>query len=693
MQRSLEFEKLKDGRLKVCIADLDCFTPPVPKDKSGFLNGHVKSRKDQRWERDFPTDEELDLLSEKEYLDLQAREADRIFNGCWFLNDGEPTYLTGVHYTFLTHFQLPSGEYADFREADQKDFLHDEAAFNDPQCIGKIFLGARQRGKTARRACRLFWRAITDMGIRLGIQSKNDESAQDVLNKFVSHALRNLSRLIRPVTDLATDNAQKKINFKAPARRGKTALNSPKVIALNTTIERRNSKPQAFDGDTLAEWLGDEWAKKQDYDSEERFNVVSRMMRRGGKAIGFCWLPSTIDEKEDFEPDMPLRMWKDADPTKRKTTGSTENGLVRLFVPAYEGHIIDAYGRSLIRESIADLEANCPSDPVQAQRYWRANPRDVNDAFATAGRDSIFNVDVLRAVEKKINHELDPHIVQQVDLVWTDHTRTAVKTSPNKENGRFKLVMRALPPEQNNVVQAGYMQNEQGQTVPTFKPLNDHRYAVGCDPYDARTVAKLSTASKGAAYVLWKPDMLHEQERLGADGVERGGYWPSDSFIVEYINRPPRPQDFYEDMVKLCHFFGCSLLPERQKPGIIHYFENRGYKAFIGGQVALTDTDRKKLAKKKDADNYGHAASTEATVQWSELMAIYSHGPLADDWRRMPFAAQVKDWLSLDVLDTQKYDAAVASGWTLMQARRFVRRSGRPLPPADVFNLRNFFNV
>lgn len=676
-KRALEFEKQRDGRLMAVISDLPCFTPVCPKDKAAFLNGHVKNRKDQKWARDFPSDEAIDLMPEKDRLALQDREADRIFDGCWFLNDGEPTYLTGVHYFFLTHFQLPHGGYADFRDVDQMDFIHDEQAFNDPYCIGKIFLGARQRGKTARRACRLLWRAITSVGIRLGVQSKNDESALDVLNKFISHALRNLSTLIKPVTDLATDNAQKKINFKAPARRGKTAITGPKVTALNTTIERRNAKPQAFDGDTLAEALQDEWAKKQEYDSEERFNVVSRMMWRGGKAIGFIWMPSTIDEKEDFEVEMPLKMWTQSDPTKRKVNGRTENGLVHQFIPSYLGHMLDEYGRSLVEESIADINAAAPTDPIAARRYYRANPRSVDDAFSSADRDSIFNLENLDACRLHLAALPTPYW-QQVDLVWEDAQRTRVKWVPNKENGRFKIIAKALAFAQlNDVKPEGEITTLHG-TMTRYKPKHGLEYAAGTDPYDAKKVVQLGAASKAAAYAFWKPDLLHEQTRFLPSEEEDPAYWPSDSFIMEYHGRPASPSVFYEDMVKMCHLLSMPILPENNKPGIIDYFENRGYGDFIIGKNAVKEVPTGKK-KKKSTDTPGIAASEQSISQYADRIADFTNDPLAADKRRLPFEHQVADLLRFDATDTKKFDAAVATGWTLLNARRNVRQTFKPV--------------
>lgn len=696
MERALVLKKQRDGRLLAVIGDLPCYTPAVPTAPEGFLNGSVTKRKDQRWARNFPSEEEIEAMPEHEQDALRAREAGRLLDGggAWFLNDGEPTYLTPDHYFFLTHFQLPNGDYAEFREADVKDFMWSVAVSEDEQCIGGIFMGARQRGKTARRAARHLRVAMTTPGVHLGIQSKTDDDAKEILNGYISHALREMSALIKPVTSLSTDDAQTQIAFKAPARRGKAGQAAKKVKALNSRINRKNSKANAYDGRTLYEVLSDEWAKKQEYDTEERMTVISRMMWRKGKRIGRIWMPSTIDEKDDFEVEMPRRIWDNSNPTQRNPNGRTKTGLVRLFISTHEGNILDDYGRSDLAASIADWELNAPdkdSDPIGYRRYCRANPRDPEDGFASANRDSTFNLDNLDAARDANTAYFNKHGRYrwvQADLVWEDEVeRTRVKVSPNGKNGRFKLIEQALPVDRNAVLACGTHTSMYG-TFTKYKPLHEARNVVGCDPYNARKVANLGAASKAAAYAFWKPDELHERERFDAIGKEVFGYWPSDSFFVEYIGRPPTPDIFFEDMVKLCHLLGAPILIENNKDALLAYFEDRGYGDFMAGKISIVASENNKLDKKKKKGDVtpGMAAATGTTEQWAERISSFTHGPLGQDYRRMPFLEQIKSVTDLNIKDTQKYDAAVATGWTLLLARKF-RRVPPPPPPRDSYRV------
>ena len=662
----------------------------VPKRKEDFINGHVGKKRDQKWVRDFPTEAEIGQLSEGAKDALQDRELDRRENGCWFLNDGEPVFLTGDNYFYLTHFKLPAGYYPDFRVADVLFYWWWKFAIeDDPNCIGGIFLGARQRGKTARAAALLLNYASLNPNVWCGITSKKKEDAKDVFQLFVVTGWQNMSALIRPKAP-AGDAPKSELLFAAEARKGRAAQ-GVRQWALNSKIDYRDSKENAYDSKTLARKFTDEPFKEQLYNSEERRKIESRMLWRGGVAIAKMLLASTIDEQEAFDPAIAEKMWGEANPAALTATGRTENGLKRLMMPSTEAHITDAYGRSLTAQSLADIEGNAPHDPVARRSYYRANPRHEADAFSMGGKDSIFNLENLDAANLRVAGLEQPEW-RRVDLAWMDANDTAkgVKTVDNDVNGRFKVIMRALPAVLNNVQSRGTHLSPLGEMV-RYQPLNNALFSIGTDPYDARSVADPKSASQAASYCYWKIDALHEAEKTDYRGREKAGYWPSGGFVVEYVNRPPRPADFYEDMVKLCHLFGCGILPENQKPGIIAHFEDRGYSDFIQGKISIIGSRDKPKAKTRH-DTPGMAASPDATGQWAERIAEYTHGLLGEDLRRMPFAHQIKDVATLNILDTKKNDAGVATGWTLLLAMRYTR----PKPAgvaAMLTSLSTYFNL
>jgi hypothetical protein len=689
----MEVTLRKDGRYEATIGGSQCISPVCPKSKEGFINGHVTKKRDQKWVRDFPTEGEIEQLNEVDRGEMQERELKRREEGCWFYNNGEPTYLTGDNYFYLTHFKLPAGYYPQFRVADLKFFWWWKFAVeDDPNCIGGVFMGARQRGKTARAASLLLNYATLNCNVWCGITSKTESDAKDVFQLFIVPGWQNMSEAIRPKLP-SGDSPKTEMVFSAEARKGKKATNSPRQFALNSKIDYRNSKENAYDSKTLARKFTDEPFKKQDADSSERLNVESRMMWPQGFAVGKMLLASTVDEQSDFDPATAETIWAEANPAELTEVGTTKNGLKRLFMPSFEAYRVDEYGHSLIEESRQHIEQRAPTDPVKRRGYFRANPRHEQDAFSSGGKDSIFNLENLDAAKLRVANLPEPEW-RQVDLAWVDpDNKVEVKTVDNKVNGRFRIIMRALPEQLNQVDAVGTHLSPLGEMV-RYKPRNNATFAIGTDPYDARSVADPKSASQAAAYCYRKLDSLHEADQMHVNAfgreVERPDYWPTGSFIVEYVNRPPRPADFYEDMIKLCHLFGCGILPENQKPGIIAHFEDRGYSDFIQGKISIIGSKDK--SKKPKHDTPGMAASTDATGQWSERIAEFTHGLLGEDLRRMPFAHQIKDVATLNILDTKKNDAGVATGWTLLLAMRFSRPKAKPIE-SSVTNLSNYFNI
>jgi hypothetical protein len=105
-------------------------------------------------------------------------------------------------------------------------------------------------------------------------------------------------------------------------------------------------------------------------------------------------------------------------------------------------------------------------------------------------------------------------------------------------------------------------------------------------------------------------------------------------------------------MIKLCHFFGCEILSEDQKIGLIKYFEYRGYEKF--------------LVKMPNSAKYGISASTKVHQQIAEETESY----IMDNLHKVKFPKLLNDWLHFDINKTTKFDAAMASGYTLIASSK-----------------------
>jgi hypothetical protein len=74
-----------------------------------------KKKAEQRWIReDMPAG--LNRDNAVDYYDYIEQEFIRRKEGLWFMNNGEPTYITGSHYMFIQWSNIDVG-YPDYRDA------------------------------------------------------------------------------------------------------------------------------------------------------------------------------------------------------------------------------------------------------------------------------------------------------------------------------------------------------------------------------------------------------------------------------------------------------------------------------------------------------------------------------------------------------------------------------------------------
>ncbi len=93
----------------------------IPKKPSSGIGGAKKSKKNQKWTRTELPDN-WDVLESKKKEKFIEQEFIRRKDGYWFMNNGEPTYITGAHYYYINWCKIDIG-YPDYRDRDRRFFL------------------------------------------------------------------------------------------------------------------------------------------------------------------------------------------------------------------------------------------------------------------------------------------------------------------------------------------------------------------------------------------------------------------------------------------------------------------------------------------------------------------------------------------------------------------------------------------
>lgn len=663
------------------IGEYELHSPPVP-DKSEFLNPKTERQRDQKFEHTaLPTRDEYESWPKHKQDALAEQEWSRRNNGVWFWNDGVPTWIPGQYYYFLNYHRF-GDEKPQYREATRQLYwVWALFVLPHPNCFG-LFLHTRRRwGKTSNAASIALEAASGIRNFRVGIQSKTADDAEALFLNEIQVPFQALQECpwFLPQT-AGTNKPKRELLFDTPANRKKGAANTPdRLRGLRSKIDWRESTNTAYDSQGLRLFINDEVGKDQTYDPWARHSIVSKQFYPNGPVIGKEIAMTTSDENDDDSVGRCKLFWDNADPAQL----DERKGLARLFFADYEGYNVDAYGRNSA-EGLADLDkerrAAEAAGPIEWIRRRRAFPRTIEEAHLPSVKaDCVFNATHIGDVQTAIAEAFPPP-VKRYKLYWVDAAKTKVAATEDA-NGRFYLPW--LPPAewQNRVQALGEIHTSRG-TVTKYKPLQADKFCAGGDPIDMKDPE--ARASQGAGHGFYRYDLEMEKRR------GEWGYWPSHSFVMEYAERPADPDDYYEDLLMYCHWMGCAIFPETNKPGILRYFTARGYYNFLAFPPVDTVTDNNKNQKKP-----GQASSPLVIGQYVAAQTTYvqryvgshqsqdspdtDHGRndegLPYDWRRLPFARTLSQLLSFvpsEQTNRRSHDLAVSMGFTLLNANRYL---------------------
>ena len=156
----------------------------------------------KRWEAyDRKKKEDDPEFYDEQLEQFKAQEWDRRLNGFWFMNNGVPTYITGMHYLFMQWWMIDIG-YPKFRVIDLEYFYFLQYVIEDPNCYGMLEICKRRNGKTYRAGVFVYEYVTRTKRTQAGIQSKTVPDAKKVFSKSVVGPFKKLPKFFRPEYDI-----------------------------------------------------------------------------------------------------------------------------------------------------------------------------------------------------------------------------------------------------------------------------------------------------------------------------------------------------------------------------------------------------------------------------------------------------------------------------------------------------------
>ena len=658
------------------ISDVYVQLPAVPKKKE-ILFSDLK-KEEQYWRRIEPPVDLMKIRSmddwndmpkpfKERYTEFIRKEFERRRNGVWFMNNGEPTYITGHHYMFLQWSKIDIG-YPSYLEFQNRLSRHFVACEHDPRSMGQVYVKCRRSGYTQMCSGNLSDEGTQVKDKLLGIVSKTGKDAQEnVFMKKIMPIYRNYPFFFKPIQD-GTTNPRQELAFREPSKRiTKNNKTANRGEALDTIINWKNTTSNAYDGEKLHYLFLDEAGKiEKPEDITEIWRVHRTCLLVGRKIIGKAMVGSTVNPLDKGGRNFKKLVYN-SDPTERNANGRTKTGLYKIFIPSYEAleGFFDRYGNPVIEDpeepilgvdnEMIEIGAKTflknerkalSNDSYDLNEVIRQFPFTMDEAFRDSTKASTFNI---AKIYEQLENNMDmyPNPVVRGNFVWENGVQDTKVIFRPDANGRFRVSW--MPPEdiRNNILLA------YGKKTPGNSWLG----VGGVDSYDLDATVD-GRGSKGALHLYNKVNIEH----------------PSNMFVLEYASRPPLARIFYEDVLMAAVFYGYMILIENNKYGIARYFENRGYDGYLmdrpahlgGGSRSATKT--KGIPSNSQDIIQAHAQSIEAYIH--EHVGLNEEG----NYGSMYFDNTLEDWINFKIDDRTKFDLSISSGLALMAAQKSIKK-------------------
>jgi hypothetical protein len=518
------------------------------------------------------------------------------------------------------------GGYPDYRDRDRKEFLFHQYAYTTTEtfadlgadgraikingkykmidmkkrtCYGLGQPKNRRSGNTNKGLNNIFeinTRTIGSDGA--GIMSYTGGNAESHFRNKLVPAWNQYPMFFKPMC--VSGNNPTAINFGVPD-------SEFRLKGLQTwTTYASTSNAKFYDGQKLVGALMDEEGKTTEVDVDERWKVVVNCLSQGNGSLihGYAYHPSTVEDYTSGGAAYKKLIDKSFFYQRVKVTGQTPSGLFRIFMPADEGldGFIDSYGFS-VRGQLLDyqreegftqtateflqgirdvyLALGTPEAQVDYRTQQKLFPLQYSDSWLGEAGDIGFDLEI---IDKKITQLHRKKVTVSGNFEWEGGVFGGNVKWVADENGRFE-VSRLFEERANQRTRGAYIDPIEQIEKDTYTPLDPTFATAGADPFKFKTTPEVKKSyqkhgmSDGGFIVLWEYDQQ-------LDGDKPRSQWDSERIICTYRFRPSTDDEYCEDVLKACIWYGCMLYPEMNLPTIYKKFREWGYAGYLKHDVA-----------------------------------------------------------------------------------------------------------
>jgi hypothetical protein len=593
-----------DGGIIIDIQGLQCNLPPegyvynIITKQVEFRGVYKRSEKqsEQYWKRIMLPDWYQDTMKKWDEFDKKKKEDDSEFyderleeykkqewdrrlNGFWYMNNGKPTYLTGMHYLYLQWWSIDIG-YPKFRIPDLEKFYFMDYCIQDPLCMGMLEVTKRRFGKSF--VAGLF---VTEYTTRTkmtngGIQSKTGADAKKFFAKTVVNPFRRLPKFFRPEYDMSLGvNPKSEMRFQKTNVRGKKAEENIDKDELGSVIDFQSADSVAYDGQKLHRYIADECGKTTEVNVYDRHEVVRYcLLDDEGQIIGKALYTTTVEKlttEKDGVQDAFKLLWEESNQDKRQENGTTSSGLYRFFMSAKRTRNFDDFGfpneEKTLEQILADRET-VKNNPRALSARIRKEPLTIDEAFSTDADGCIFNV--LNIGQREAYLKENPVLKRKV-IFYRDIDQIVRWREASDKEQDFHWKITQFPPKGE--------ENKHTFDVKLKKPDRIDDGAIAIDGYSNSQGGKYG--SKASAWIGRRYNLLDPKNTGKAIGHLYG--------------RPQVKETLHEQVMLAAEFYGYKAWYEHNSDDYLSYFRDRGRVAYLGTYPKISMDP-----SKKDAERY-----------------------------------------------------------------------------------------
>lgn len=513
-------------------------------------------------------DDELVAIANKElqYTAAQKSWVDReklrmtYGNGVYASINAKLKYIPASYWGYLNYWTLENGKKPEYREADRRFFLFKEYICFETGVLGITRGKGRRKGATSQGTYWEWWICGRNEEKNGGMISYNDTSGGDIFQKMFMRGFKDMLPCF--VEDFDSDS-ENFIRFVKPVEKKKKGV-PIKREGLRSYVDHRSTAINSYDSGRLSYGLFDESGKYEKMDINTYWSKVSPCLKEGKHKVGFAYLPTTVNPKkkggENYEKFWKLCNQNAINPATKEPYGlNTPNKVVRYLDPATEGYAgcIDKFGESVIFDPEVPIMGNDGDwitegsitiikrerallEGEQLMEHRRDYPLDEFDMFAFATGSCEFNEKNM--VNQLTELELNPRYLRKVRF-FEEKTETKAIIPGTKD--RVKREVKWMDDEKGDwlLYEEPKDKNKFSDHNGVIVPQNTLLYCVGVDTF---RIGFAEEGSKGTICVFKKSNVLNGQET---------GNYP----VAMYIGRPRLIQHLYDEVLKICLFYGCKV--------------------------------------------------------------------------------------------------------------------------------------